>query len=361
YQFTLQLQAMKSQVIVLLFVVTCVTIDAKLLHGKTNDKQDYTSNDVYNQSKENVTVDRLNQPENYEYGQQCPDVEDIAPCICTYDSMSNATDLDCSDVESEDQLKQIFKADFPVKNFRRFILKSNDNLNVLESYVFNGISFEELTCNYNQLEIIETHALDSCYETATQLDFRGNNITAYPFEELKHFSKLNVFSISKNLLNMIPADAFHGLTTLEKLYINTNTPNIVGEFEDLPNLEYIDLEQNGITSIPSKLVNTGSSILRGIFLSTNKIVSVEPGAFDIVEGLKIQMMSNLLSTLEEATWRPYLEAGGTLYANGNPLICGCDIAWLFAEDHLLKQVSDGTACAGGEFVHDLDPSKFDNC
>ncbi|CAL4094018.1 unnamed protein product, partial [Meganyctiphanes norvegica] len=113
--------------------------------------------------------------------------------------------------------------------------------------------------------------------------------------------------------------------------------------------------------IPAQFIKTGSSHLSLIVLDENNIVSVEPGAFDIVDGLDIYMRYNSLSTLDEATWRPYLEAGGTLYAGGNPLVCGCDIAWLFAEDQLLEQVDDFTSCNGGEYLHNLDPSIFDNC
>ncbi|CAL4124257.1 unnamed protein product, partial [Meganyctiphanes norvegica] len=109
-------------------------------------------------------------------------------------------------------------------------------------------------------------------------------------------------------------------------------------------------------------IKTGSSHLSSIDLYNNSIVSVEPGAFDIVDGIYIYMWDNSLSTLDEATWRPYLEAGGVLWAAGNPLVCGCDIAWLFGEDQLLEQVdSDYATCTDGEYLHHLDPSIFDNC
>ncbi|CAL4122437.1 unnamed protein product, partial [Meganyctiphanes norvegica] len=99
-------------------------------------------------------------------------------------------------------------------------------------------------------------------------------------------------------------------------------------------------------------IKTGSSHLSHINLRYNNIVSVEPGAFDIVDGLDITMWYNSLSTLDEATWCPYLEARGTLEADGNHLVCGCDIAWLFGKDQLLEQVDNAT-CTDGEFLHDL--------
>ncbi|CAL4094020.1 unnamed protein product, partial [Meganyctiphanes norvegica] len=126
---------------------------------------------------------------------------------------------------------------------------------------------------------------------------------------LSHFSKLRHFDISINSLSVIPVDGFHGLTALEVLDISNNNADIVGTFQDLPNLRDIWLAYNAITNIPAQFIKTGSSHLSYISLKDNNIVSVEPGAFDIVNGLGINMVGNSLSTLDEATWRPNLEAG----------------------------------------------------
>ncbi|CAL4243848.1 unnamed protein product [Meganyctiphanes norvegica] len=338
---------MKSCIMIMVFLfawVSCQIADRR------------TTSDVH------VKQDGRHQPEYYGYERPCPDDEDIAPCVCTYDTGDNAMNLTCSAVESEEQLKQIFKANFPFKNFNQFNLRDNNNIKVLEAGVFNGISFEIIDISFNHnLEVIESQALDSCYETATQIYLHDNKITSFPFDELSQFSKLRDFDISDNSLSVIPADAFHGLTALEVLDIGSNNADIVGTFQDLPNLVNIWLENNAITTIPAQFIKTGSSHLSYIYLSDNNIVSVEPDAFDIVDGLHIYMRDNSLSTLDEATWRPYLEAGGTLRATYNPLVCGCDIAWLFAEDQLLEQVAKYATCDDGELLHDLDPSIFDNC
>ncbi|CAL4189052.1 unnamed protein product [Meganyctiphanes norvegica] len=367
---------MKTHIIILLYIVVR-SVSGQLndhqnpllsdgynqskVHVMQDGHQDPIPSDVYNQSKVHVKQDGRHQPEYYGYEPPCPDAEDIAPCVCTYDSVFNVMDLNCSAVENEDQLKQIFKTDFPFKNFTSLRIEHNKNLKVLEAGVFNGISFENIYIVSNKLEVIELQALDSCHETATELYLINNKITSFPFDELSLFSKLRDFDISYNSLSVIPADAFHGLTALEYLYISDNNADIVGTFQDLPNLRDVYLNSNPITTtIPVQFIKTGSSDLSSIGLSGNNIVSVEPGAFDIVDGLDIDMDHNSLSTLDEATWRPYLEAGGTLEANFNPLVCGCDIAWLFAEDQLLEQVYNAW-CTDGEFLHDLDPSIFDNC
>ncbi|CAL4096391.1 unnamed protein product [Meganyctiphanes norvegica] len=270
-------------------------------------------------------------------------------------------DLDCSAVESEDQLRQIFIADFPFKNFRTFNLQHNKKLKVLESYVFNTISFEKITIYYNEFEVIEDHALDSCYETATYVNFHHNKITSYPFDSLSNFVYLKLFGIAGNSLSTVPADAFHGITTLESIWIQGNTPNIVGTFANLINLRVIAMGGNDLTLIPTNFIQTGSTRLESIVLTFNDISSVEPDAFDIVEGMLINMTSNSLSTLDEATWGPLFQGGVFLEATNNPLSCGCDIAWLFKEDQRLGQISKYTTCSDGENIHKLDPSIFDFC
>ncbi|CAL4122259.1 unnamed protein product, partial [Meganyctiphanes norvegica] len=359
-------QAMKSHIIALLYaVITCSSTDGRQFLDPHNSYQDPVSSDAFNESKVHVTQDSRHQPEYYGYEPTCPDAEDIAPCVCTYVSEDNAMDLDCSAVESEDQLKQIFKSYFPFKNFVLFIMHGNNSITVLEAGVFNGISFESIIIYNTNLEVIELQALDSCYETAWEIDVSNNMITSFPFDELSQFSKLSHFRIKKNSLSMIPADAFNGLTALELLYLDGNHANIVGTFKHLPSLSWIGLSSNDYSltnyTIPTNFIKTGSSDLGYIDLHGNNIVSVEPDAFDIVEGLHIHMEHNALSTLDEATWRPYLEAQVHLWAADNPLVCGCDIAWLFGEDQLLEHVSTSTTCTDGERLQDLDPKIFDLC
>ncbi|CAL4094802.1 unnamed protein product [Meganyctiphanes norvegica] len=184
---------MKSLIIILLyFVAAGVSVQVNDHH------QDRISRDVRNQSQVHVMQDDRHHTEYYGYERPCPDAEDIAPCVCTYYNESNTMALDCSAVESEEQLKQIFKADFPLKNFREFYFQGNNNLKVLEAGIFNGISFEIINIGNNDLEVIESQALDSCYEVVTDIFLKANRITFFPFDELSHFSKLSNFDIDSN-------------------------------------------------------------------------------------------------------------------------------------------------------------------
>ncbi|CAL4150163.1 unnamed protein product, partial [Meganyctiphanes norvegica] len=358
---TLLLDAMKSRVVtLLLYLVAYVSTSGKHYPGSIDDKKDNITSYAYNQSEIHGVLGN-HMPDYYGYERPCPNADDIAPCVCTYYADEHAMDLDCSAAESEEQLKQIFKADFPFKNFRTFNLQHNNKLKVLESYVFNTISFEKITIYSNDFEVIEDHALDSCYETATYVNFNNDKITSFPFDVLSNFVNLKVFGMSSNSLSSVPADAFHGITTLESVWIQSNTPNIVVTFRNLTNLKDIAMGGNSLTIIPTNFLKTGSTRLESILLKFNAISSVEPGAFDIVEGMRINMTTNSLSTLDEATWGPLFKGGVVLDASNNPLSCGCDIAWLFKEDQMLEQVNRGTTCSDGEYIHNLDPSIFDFC
>lgn len=46
---------------------------------------------------------------------------------------------------------------------------------------------------------------------------------------------------------------------------------------------------------------------------------------------------------------------------GNPLACGCDIAWLVLNTRFLAQLKDDTTCSDGELVVNLDPDLFIYC
>ncbi|XP_045106566.1 oplophorus-luciferin 2-monooxygenase non-catalytic subunit-like [Portunus trituberculatus] len=93
----------------------------------------------------------------------------------------------------------------------------------------------------------------------------------------------------------------------------------------------------------------------------NNIDSVEVDTFKGVQAPShIAMDGNDLTTLQEAVWQPVLARGVTVGLEGNPLSCGCDIAWLVRDPTLLTG-TQGARCADGRLLTDLDPADFDIC
>ena len=51
------------------------------------------------------------------------------------------------------------------------------------------------------------------------------------------------------------------------------------------------------------------------------------------------------------------------YPTGNPLTCGCDLAWIVTNpDHLKKVTINDPTCQNGTLLSDLNPQVYnDNC
>ena len=74
----------------------------------------------------------------------CPESADIAPCVCSIEA--DGLQLDCSDIESDDDLARVFQQEFPMKEFWRFYILDNDNVEYLTD-LLNGVTFRDITLN----------------------------------------------------------------------------------------------------------------------------------------------------------------------------------------------------------------------
>ncbi|CAL4112255.1 unnamed protein product, partial [Meganyctiphanes norvegica] len=209
--------------------------------------------------------------------------------------------------------------------------------------------------------VIEKGAFISSYETAKNVTLVNNNIHSFPMEELFSFTNITRLDLSLNPLDAIDANQFQNLETLEYIFLYNVTSNISGTFQNLPNLKELHLEVNNLNHIPSGFCKTGSPTIELVGLMSNDITNILPDTFDAVNGLGIFLEDNSLSSIEEATWRPLLEAGVFLGAYFNPLDCGCEIAWMLQEgsQDMLNHVT--AICSDGQNIHSLDPSNYEEC
>ncbi|CAL4071926.1 unnamed protein product [Meganyctiphanes norvegica] len=292
----------------------------------------------------------------------CPDENQILPCVCSKGIEENSVTLECPPDTNEEQLQQVFEADFPSKNLYQFKMEGNSYVGVLRSGVFNNVSFQDISITLGGMYGVESGALVSSKDTLTKMQLYLNNIQSFPFEDLKTFTKLEFFSIGYNPTNLIPLDTFKGNPVLQTIHL----PNTVSEFDlsmfhDLPQLTIINLAENSLSYIPSGFMTFGSTHTEKIYLNHNNIEEVSPGAFEAVEGLVIYLYNNKLTVLPEVTWRPMVEEGVHLILHNNPLLCGCDIAWLVRNTSLIEHISYGATCSDGQNIHDLNPEDYDLC
>lgn len=157
----------------------------------------------------------------------CPEPTDIAPCIC---SLANTNDLmlDCSDVESSDQLAAIFMQNFPFKQFKEFRIYDNNNIQYL-SEIFNGLSFQEI-----YLRNVPNLA----------------RITDYAFIESRNTLESIYIHTSALDENTFPFGTLHGFTKLNSLYIYINNINIWPAFNS-STIESADISYGNISALPA--------------------------------------------------------------------------------------------------------------
>lgn len=171
---------------------------------------------------------------------QCPSEQDISPCFCLYDSISDQMDLDCSAVLDEAQLSQVFAASFPSTTFRAFRVQNNTGLTVLEAGVFQDVSFQEIRVEFSALEAFREGALDSSFATATTLKLTDNQIFTFPFSQIESFQVLQDLSMTNNDLHFLQIMKSDTLKTLRLAH--NPLSSVTGDtVQNLTAVEIIDL------------------------------------------------------------------------------------------------------------------------
>ncbi|KAK8392980.1 hypothetical protein O3P69_013188 [Scylla paramamosain] len=312
----------------------------------------------------------------------CPEPQDISPCVCSNSSVLSLK-MDCSEVLDESELARVFSAFFPIKAFDKLTISHNQFLTTLPDGVFGEVSFTNIYVTGGVLESVGEAALTSSFNTAERLMFNGNRISNFPFHILSNFSKLTSMSLAYNNLNELPDLSSD---TLENLYINNNplgnvaastfmgTPAISvvylqetelqqiipGTFSNLSHLSTVYLFRNSLTEVPASAVEFPSD-QGSVYLSLNNISKVAPNAFPGLTGGTVEVQRNELTELPEEVWRPLLEEGVNITPWGNPLVCGCDIAWLLNTSFIAQIDPMFTTCEDGRKLALLDPADYADC
>ncbi|ROT78841.1 hypothetical protein C7M84_002442 [Penaeus vannamei] len=162
---------------------------------------------------------------------------DISPCVCTVDVQHNM-DIDCSQVESEDQLAQVFSSNIPFPKFNKLLIEGNPHLTVLRNGDLGPASFQIIEMTSGVLEEVQDGAL-SGVKNVNSIGVEGNGITTVVpgiFSDLPHLRYLYLFS---NRLSEIPAGAieFNGngflfldQNNISKIAVGAITEDVFGAF-----------------------------------------------------------------------------------------------------------------------------------
>ncbi|CAG0885901.1 unnamed protein product [Darwinula stevensoni] len=322
---------------------------------------------------------------------QCPNPSEIEPCVCEINSDFgyDILLLDCSAVTSTEELQVAFQADFPTPVVDELLVR-NATLDFLPAGVFGSKELKKAIISESRLRSVDGNAFAGSEGSLTWLDLSENQLQEFPFEEiLSGLTQLSHLTLWRNSLSSIPslssqsllwlnlafnqipsteAPLFSGLENLETLYIGgnplTELPN--GLVSPLGKLKDFDASNSFISDLTVGSLIFQSDRVSSVSLNNNSIRAIEPGA---IGGLSydswLWLGDNKLMALEENTFRPILqyftnEYYGRIYVRNNPLLCECDMAWLFVNTSLLYHVEGN--CWNGTDIWAMDQTYFEqNC
>ncbi|XP_068229297.1 oplophorus-luciferin 2-monooxygenase non-catalytic subunit-like [Palaemon carinicauda] len=313
----------------------------------------------------------------------CPDAHAIFPCFC-YIVDDHLMNLDCSGVMDELEMLLVFKTVSPETSFKKFQVMENKNVQVLAEGALDRTSFREIIFNKGKLFLVESNFAKPSFHTANKLDFSGNEIVNFPFQDLPKFPVLKDLFLTGNTIVTFPVLQS---ASLERLSLSYNPIGALppGAFDDLPSLVVIDLEHTYLNFLfPGTFSNLRS--LAYLFLGYNDITHIDEGVFDLVApnltviglshnylttlssealsglppGVSLYLDSNRIENLEEDNWKPILRKQVEIWLADNPLICDCKVRWLADQILLHKQVILAT-CPDGKDLINLGKKDFTNC
>ena len=134
----------------------------------------------------------------------CPVSADIVPCDCTVEG--DGLQLDCSDVQSDDDLARVFQQEFQMKQFWRLYIKDNDTIEYLDD-IFNGVTFRDIHLDdVPNLTFVSHYALAENQFVLERITIHNSklNETSFSIPLLETFKKLQYLEIGKSAFTKFP-------------------------------------------------------------------------------------------------------------------------------------------------------------
>nr|XP_045608674.1 oplophorus-luciferin 2-monooxygenase non-catalytic subunit-like [Procambarus clarkii] len=320
----------------------------------------------------------------------CPDETDFLPCTCTSNQQTDLK-IDCSGVKSNLELQRVFTSIFPFTDFLelRIVQDPYDDaydLNTLDPFVFAGLSFERVIIQGTKIKEVNEQVFTDSHNHLNYLNLANNDIYDFPFETIQLYTRLANLILDDNNLITLPnivsttlqsisvsgnsnlqfkANVFNNASMLSRISLARNNiqefPQHV--FQNLDYVAIVDLSGNEMTFVNEFTFDPPRETLLQISLDNNKIDLVHYNSIKgLMAGAHVSLAGNQIIYLQEVFYKPILDQlpSGSLDLSRNPLLCGCDIHWLYPSDPspYLSIITDTTKCYDGTLIHFLIPSYF---
>lgn len=326
----------------------------------------------------------------------CPEATSISPCICSVDEDENLN-LDCTHVESEEQLAAVFQQEFPVKEFYKFTMDINDKIKEIGN-VLNGVSFQVISLEPGPFtfDLISEYFFLDNKDSLTQLTIHSSQISSdtFPFAILSVMNKLEYMHFhGNNLITWLPqilapvatvVGFDYGLVrTIESgtFPIPAGSLHVGMQFNIISTIEpgsFFFTDADSSASNEPLTVYLYANQLQSLEVETyplrnghmtynfkyNDISSIAPGTFQLPEttdqlAIDLFLDWNQLTTIDEELFGEIWPYVAYFSIDGNDFLCGCDIAWLIVNPDNMAKLGHRSRCENGTYFDELNPDTIE--
>ena len=180
-----------------------------------------------------------------------------------------------------------------------------------------------------------------------KIDFSINNIDELPTHLFNRTAHIKAINFDKNYITLVPANAFAGMNIVHMILSFNYIEDIdVNAFTSLENsLEYLDLERNFLTNIPSAIYNLKK--LRYLYFTSNDISTIDylPATLKVLSLSSNNFTQIPIDSLNNCTELSYLNMGYNKIAaiEVNTFIdWGTEIQTLLLRNNKISRLNHGT-------------------
>lgn len=198
--------------------------------------------------------------------------------------------------------KHAFK-DYPsITGWEVFILIEGANLTTIEPEAFLNVKIHSIDIIHNELENLTKGMFVNVSVRQFFLnDNKIKSVQAGTFDSVRPYERYGTFMLSLhgNRLESINRGVFNKLE-INTLYLQDNLIKFIekGSFEDLPRLKHLDLSGNLLETVDVGIFQNLGDNLK-LKLTKNKIISVNPKAFEDNTNLQLYLDGNKVNISKE--------------------------------------------------------------